>query len=69
MLVEHVAVIEAGAVLDLFVVGIDVAADGFRRSEIKGGVLHKSYLTSGNGRRINGEIEVCIELQAQRFPQ
>ena len=60
ILFEHEAVVVAGAILDLLIVGIDVAAYGLGGGEVEGSALHLEHLAGGNGCLVDGQVEVGI---------
>ena len=53
----------AGAVLDLLVVGVDVAADRLGCAEVERCAFYLADLARGDRSLVNGKIEVSIELQ------
>lgn len=53
VLVEDIVVVKAAAILDLFVVGIDVLTEGLRFAEIKWCAFYEADLTCGNRCLVN----------------
>ena len=63
MLVEYEAVVIAGTILDLFVVGINILTYSLLGAEIEWSSGHLQNLTSRNGCLVNGKIEIGIDFK------
>ncbi len=61
LLVKHEAMVVAGTVLYLYVVGIDVPAHGFGCAEVKGCAFHEAYFACGDGRFVDRNIIVGVD--------
>ena len=61
-LVQHEAVVVAGAVLNLLVVGINVLTDGLGRAEVERRTGYLQNLAGRNGCLVGGTEEVGIDL-------
>ena len=67
LLVQHKAVVVAGSVLDLFVVGINVLSDRFRLSEVERSAFHETDFTRRDGGLVYGEVIVGVDFALQAF--
>lgn len=63
VLVQNIAVVIAGAVLYLLVIGGNIATYGLGSAEVKGSALYLANLAGGYAVLINGHVEVCIDGQ------
>ena len=61
LLVEHEAVVVTGAILNLLIVGIDIAAHRLRGGKVEGSALHLEHLAGRYGCLIDGQVEVGID--------
>ena len=63
VLVQNIAVVIAGAVLYLFVIGGNIATYGLWCAEVKGSALYLADFTCGYAVLVNWNVEVCIDGQ------
>ena len=61
-LVQHVAMIIAGAILELLVVGVNVLTNSLGSAEIERGVFHKTDFARRNTRVVDGQVVIGIDL-------
>ena len=60
-LVQHEAMVVSGTILDLLVVGINVAANGLGGTEVERCALYFENLARGDRSLVDGQIEVSID--------
>ena len=62
-LVQHVAVVVSGSVLDLFVVGIDVLSNGLRCAEVERRALNEADFARWDACLVDGDVEIGVDFE------
>ena len=63
LLVQNEAMVVAGTVLDLLIVGINVLANSLFRAEVERSACHFQNLSSRDGSLVDGDKEISIDQQ------